>query len=465
MHVKTYTYGKIPIEIWEFPALLMLLIFIFFIAGYIKRSKLPNKPEYKYFLWGLWAKVIGGLFFAGVYIFYYGQADTTSYYECALAYANMFFHNFSDFLVVYLGGGTEEIKSIFTGDTGSPMWYMFSDDKTRMVIKLLVPLLIIGGKSYFITTVLVSTLTYSGLWSLYRMFVRYFPEFKRNLALGILFMPSVIFWGGGILKDSFTLAATCYFIVATNRFIMKEGNVVGRVILLLASGFVIVSIKPYILIILLPGTMVWFFASRIRKIKNKFFRYVIVPFIYIFVIGGTYGVLTTLSDSLGKFAPEKALQTAVVIQQDLKQEYYDGNSFDIGEFEATPLSILAKAPLAIEAGLFRPYLWESRNVVMLFSGLENTVILLLTLAVVILLVMSLSKGTGLVAFFAGHPLLLYSLTFSLLFAFMIGVTTSNFGALVRFKIPLIPLYMACIIILLGHLRVRRSQLGKQRFLQ
>ena len=34
---------------------------------------------------------------------------------------------------------------------------------------------------------------------------------------------------------------------------------------------------------------------------------------------------------------------------------------------------------------------------------------------------------------------------------MIGLTTSNFGALVRFRIPIIPLYMASVMVLLGYL--------------
>lgn len=460
MHIQTYTYGKVPIEIWEYPMLFLLLLGVFFISGYIKRRNLPLYPEYRFYLWGLWAKVGGGLFFACIYIFYYGQADTTSYFECALAYSKLFSSNFSDFLVVYLGEGTEEVKSIFTQDTGSPMWYMFNDDKTRMVIKLLVPFLLLGGKSYFITTVLISIFTYGGLWRLYRMFVGYFPHLIKPLAIGILFMPSVIFWGSGILKDSFTLAATCYFIVATNMIITRKGSFIMRWLMLLASGFVILSIKPYILIILLPGTLVWFFYSKIKRIRNKFFRYIIVPFTYIFIIGGSYFVLTQMSGSLGKFAPERALNTAVIIQQDLKQEYYDGNSFDIGDFEATPLSIASKIPPAVEAGLFRPYIWESNNIVMFLSGLENLFILVITILVIVSI-----KRRVIYHLIANNPVILYSIFFSVVFAFMIGLTTSNFGALVRFKIPLIPLYMASMMIMLSHLRITRAGGKRRRFLR
>jgi hypothetical protein len=38
---------------------------------------------------------------------------------------------------------------------------------------------------------------------------------------------------------------------------------------------------------------------------------------------------------------------------------------------------------------------------------------------------------------------------------MIGLTTPNFGALVRFKIPLIPLYMACMMVIYAELTKKR----------
>jgi len=453
MNIPTFTYGKVPVQAWEYPAIIFIVILFSIIGLQIVRKKnyKSQDPSWKYFLPGMWLKLGGGLFFALIYVLYYKGGDTTSYYECSLAFINLLYHNPMAFFEAMLGGGTLEIKSLFTSQTGSPMGYVFFDDKTRMVVKLCIPLVLLGGKSYFIATLLLSLATYGGLWRLYRMFVRYFPQFYRNLAIAILFMPSVIFWGSGILKDSFTLAATCYFIVATDMFISKHGNVFGKWIMIILSGFVIISIKPYILIILLPGTMVWFFYQRIKQIKNKYFRYVIVPFIYVIILGGSYGALTQLGGALGKFAPDKALETAVVIQRDLKQSYYDGSSFDIGEFDASALSVASKAPAAIVAGLFRPFIWECKNAVMLLSGLENLFILVLTLLVLVRV-----RFKVIYRLIADEPLILYSFVFALLFAFMIGVTTSNFGALVRFKIPLIPLYMGSMMVMYSHLNAGKS---------
>jgi hypothetical protein len=150
-------------------------------------------------------------------------------------------------------------------------------------------------------------------------------------------MPSVLCWGSGILKDSFTLAATCYFIAATNQLITKKGSLFWNIVLLLLSGWMIASIKSYILIILLPGTLVWYFYSVIQKIKNSLIRVMTIPLIYIGIVGLSVSILSQLSDQLGRFSLQNMFETAVITQQDLKREHYEGNSFDIGDFDANAL--------------------------------------------------------------------------------------------------------------------------------
>ncbi|MEY3397946.1 MAG: hypothetical protein RL220_540, partial [Bacteroidota bacterium] len=389
------------------------------------------------------------------YLLYYKEGDTFSYYECSLTFRNLLATDVTDFFHVYMAPGSWEAKSYFTMQTGEPLWFMFSNDQTRFVMKLIVPFIVLGGGSYLISTVLISIFTYGGLWSLYRVFVSHFPDSTRNLAFGVLFMPSVLCWGSGMLKDSFTLAATCYFMAATNQLITRRGSRFWNILLLIGSGWIVASVKAYILLILLPGTMVWYFYDRIRRIPNRLLRWMAVPLIYTFIISASVLMLNLLGDKLGRFNLQNMFETAAITQKDLKQDYYDGNSFDIGEFEPTPSGVLSKFPPATIAGLYRPFILESQNVAMMLSGLENLFILGLTLYVLVML-----RPGAVFRFISDSPIMLYSLIFSILFAFMIGLTTSNFGALVRFKIPLIPLYMGTFMVLysqIGRPVLRRRQ--------
>ena len=145
-----------------------------------------------------------------------------------------------------------------------------------------------------------------------------------------------------------------------------------------------------------------------------------------------------LFSRLGSLANERyqsldaIIETAVIIQDDLKKEYYGGNSFDIGEIDPSLGGLVAKAPAAIVAGVFRPFLWESRNVLMLISGLETFAIMLLI--IYLLVKFGLRRMINVVM---RNPFLIAASVFVITYAFFVGLTTANFGALVRYRMPVI----------------------------
>ncbi len=124
-------------------------------------------------------------------------------------------------------------------------------------------------------------------------------------------------------------------------------------------------------------------------------------------------------------------------------EQQGGSVYTLGDFDYSPAGMLRKTPLAINVTLFRPYLWEVNNPVMLLSALESLALLLFTLYVFY------KRGIG-ATFKAvvANPFLLFCFVFSLSFAFAIGIATYNFGSLVRYKIPLLPFYVAALLVLL-----------------
>jgi len=142
---------------------------------------------------------------------------------------------------------------------------------------------------------------------------------------------------------------------------------------------------------------------------------------------------------------------SVVVQKDLKRSYYGGNSFDIGDFDGSVAGVTSKAHLAINATLFRPYLWEVKNPLMLLSALESTYIMILTAGLLFRL-----KFFGFFKLIGRNPLLLFAVLFALFFAFSVGLSTPNFGALSRLKIPCIPFFVASLFVL-RHLYEKNSK--------
>jgi hypothetical protein len=188
------------------------------------------------------------------------------------------------------------------------------------------------------------------------------------------------------------------------------------------------------------------------KIKGKLLRYSMAPMFLFFTIGGALFIINYMGDTLGKFSSDKLLDRAVITQRDLKSDYYHGNSFDIGNFDSNFSSILSVSPKALLAGLFRPYIWEANNVLMIASGVENLWFLYMSV-----LILYKTRVFGFFKFFFKHHLLTFSLVFSLFFAFSVGLTTSNFGSLVRYKIPAEPFYIASMIIINSFLKESKKE--------
>ncbi|MFT4683375.1 MAG: hypothetical protein ACI87M_000877, partial [Yoonia sp.] len=66
MNIPTFTYGKVPVQAWEYPAILFIVILFSIIGLQIaqKKNYKAQDPSWKYFLPGMWLKLGGGLFFA-----------------------------------------------------------------------------------------------------------------------------------------------------------------------------------------------------------------------------------------------------------------------------------------------------------------------------------------------------------------------------------------------------------------
>lgn len=453
-HVEYH--GYVGIDYWEYLLSLAYLLVLYLYFARVKNLRIKKDPEYAYLIWGLFAKVLGGVFFSLIYFYYYKGGDTIAYFYSAVSMSKLAKLDPVGYLTLLFGENSVENRRFFNMDTGFPFGYVYFDHRTFFVIRCLSPLVVLAMDSYLITTVVLASLSYMGIWKAYRTFVSYFPELRRELAIAFLFMPSCIFWGSAILKDTFTLSAVCLWIHAIDELFYKRRGGFLQMLVLVLSAFVILMVKPYIFIVLFPVTLLWVFYFRVMRLRNAMVKFVLLPVLLVGLFAASIAVLQRLESSLGKFSLDKAITTIEVTQMDMKRsEQYGENYFDIGEIDGTWTGLLSKFPVATSAGLFRPFLWESRSVVMALGGLEN--LWLLSLA---LLTFLRAGPVFFLRVIGSIPIILMAFLFAILFAFLVGVTTPNFGALVRFKIPLIPLFVAALYVV-RHMRgTARSMLAQ-----
>ncbi len=416
----------------------LVAIFIFEWNKFLKKRE--EFPYYRYYLPGLFLKLFAGIGVCLVYVFFYRGGDTTEYFFDNCSFVDVFLKNPQVVLEVTFRGIDAENWITFLMNSGG---LIFNYDKHAFFVdRLTWVLCLFSFKSFTGETILLAWISYYAVWRLFETLIEEIPGLQKEFAIAVLFIPSVVFWGSGLLKDTITFAAVCLFTSSFYGIFVKRRAFVRNIILVTISSLLMVHIKPYILFALLPGSLLWIAGIVLSKISNKVIRLMVAPAFALISIGSGYFVIKSMGNSLGDYALEKVLNKAVVSQQDLKRDEYGGSSFDIGDFDPTVSGVLEKAPQAINATLFRPYIWEARNPVVLLSGLENMGMMLFTIYLIIRL-----KIYNLFRLMFRHHLLMFTVSFSLFFAFSVGLTTSNFGSLVRYKIPAIPFYVASLFII------------------
>ncbi|OIP04493.1 MAG: hypothetical protein AUJ97_02625 [Bacteroidetes bacterium CG2_30_32_10] len=437
-----WTKSLLPTPI-DYLIIIAYLLIIFIISRHIKAKYIKEKPEYKYFVKGLFIKILGGIIFCLIYIVYYQEAgDTIGYFRSSEALFNLFFKDPYAYFSIMYGNLSAHNSSTFDIYTGFP-WY-YSDNQAFAVVRFINPFLILSFKNYFTATILLSAFSYIGIWKMYQMFCELYPKYNKYFAITVLFIPSVLFWGSGILKDTFTLSASCWFTYNFYKVFIKKNDRITNVIFLILNIFIILSLKPYIIVALFPGTIIWGLYDKITQIKSKVFRLLIAPFLILFAFIIGYAAISLFKEELGKYSNmESIIKKAKITQQDLiRAEQYGINYYNIGEFKTTA-DIIKKTPNAIVAGLYRPFIWEGNTLFIFISGIENAIILLFTIYIFVFSGGFLRNSKNIFQ----DPLLIFLFLYAVFFAFSIGLSTANFGALVRYRIPLLPFFTSGLMIL------------------
>lgn len=425
----------------------IFLILIYWVA-YLVRPYVTDNINRPYYFPALTAKLFGAIALGLVYQFYYGSGDTFMYHT----YGSRFIWN------AFVDSPLMGLKLLFANSNNpggtyqyASQIYLFRDANSYTVIKLAALFDLLTFSTYSSTACLFAVLSFIGSWQFYLTFYRQFPHLNGRLAIAAFFIPSVFFWGSGILKDSVTLACMGIATYQFYKVFIERKFTIFNVLLLIISLYFIFSIRKFILQAYLPAVILWIGASQIYRIRSIILRILVVPFVAGVLMASGYYTVMKVGEDDDKYALSKIAATARVTAYDIRywSGRFAGSGYSLGELDGSFNSMVRLAPAAINVSLFRPYLWEVKNPLMFFSAVESLLLLGLGLFVIgkqrLNLFSSFSK-----------PNVLFTLAFSLVFAFAIGVSTYNFGTLVRYKVPLLPFFVTALILILDYSKSERK---------
>ncbi len=448
-------------------------------------------------------KILFGVLLSLIYTFYYtdrSTADIYKYFDDSKVLFDALFTKPVDYFQMLFGIGNDTpYFDVYYNQMNH--WYreydsnLYNDSHTIIRFNAVVRLFSMGF--YNVHTVFMCFLSLLGLTAIYKTFISVMKE-KSMLLFGAVFLiPSVLFWGSGVLKEGLLFFGLGFLVYYSHKVIYGEWNL-KNVFWILLSIVLLALTKFYVAIAVIPALAANYWIEKTDN-KNVFLKY-IISYILLFSIGlfatnslqvlvqkqkdfinlangGTYlqRITTEKTDTVyiasglyeqmridrktkeveitgkidycrvwedGKLGEE----TEFVGAKNFKETEYrllldygkTGSTIDIQKLEPNILSFLKAAPKALYNTFFRPFFFESFSPFILMAGFENLFIILLSIVAILFADKKVLKEKmfWLCVFFT---LVIFALT---------GLITPVIGAIVRYKIAALPLLLIALFMLI-----------------
>ncbi len=415
------------------PHILIAGLFLAFFCWLILRlpffrdEHIPRKAFVGAFL----LKVLAGFFLWAIYSFYYpmeGHSDAFNYFDEAMILHEALYEDPDAYAAILFGVGTQDPDAQKyiqrTNHWVKPYNYgVMNDNRTIIRANMLCRLLSFGY--YHVHTAIFCFCSFLGMMALYKSFVRFVPKKRYGAYFAVFLIPSLVFWGSGVLKEGVLLFGLGFFVHHWVRLI-EERSWWGLPWALLFS-VLLITIKTYVLLALIPGLISYGIARSFRG------RHTLTSFL----VG--HGVLGFGALSLPLLGVPYNISGMLQLKQ--KDFYNVAEMHDAGSVIHAPsfdntMELLASIPHALWNALFRPHLFEMEKFLYFPPAIENA-FFLLCLVPVVLYWKRPSRGV--------RPFYAWAISFILILGTVIGLVTPVLGAIIRYQIPLLPFYIFVII--------------------
>ena len=419
------------IDYWLIPLYAIALLGVLWL---IKKQKSSNTLYQQYLFNGFLFKLVLTLLYCFLIYYYWGFGDSINYFK-NVRYMRELVDNGREGLSLLKQDHNYLLEQYdLEGSSNEAGWFL-----ERITFLLSYP----GLGRFATTSMLFALIAYSGMFKLLETLDDLMPERRTYLAWGVLFFPTVTLYGSGILKDTIGIAALGWLIYCNHQLIVKKRFKIRYWIIAALSVYLLLNIRAYILAVMAVPYLIFLIMQASTLIRQTWIRRAIFPACILLLIILWRFNAPLIEQYLGDYAVEKLFENVKEQQQSyLNDPEAGGSTFTIGEIDPTVNGFINKMPAGITATLYRPFLWESKNVLMIFSALENLLLFGLLLFVI--------SRTGLfrsLKILFTEPYVLLCLLFCILFATLIGLSTSNFGTLGRYRIPIVPLYIGALMLI------------------
>ncbi len=414
------------------------LVFFLVLKHYIKKTTPNDSRLRKHLIRGAFLKLVFCILYSFINEFALGTGDVYSYFLTGVTLRDLLHNNFDLWWTAMTIDDPFELLGKF-----EVIDNIMFDKSNFYVPKIISCIYDMCAGSYIAMGMLLSTLCYLGIIKIVKVLYKYYKDNATIIFVAFLYMPTVLFWSSGLLKDTVSFLGITLVISSFIEIAIYKNKFIANAILFYIGYLLVTSVKSYIFYTSFPFLLVfWLFYYGYDK-RNILFRFVVIPVtvfvgVYFIVFSSSFqSILEEIGQTLvveKLVASGKGLATAAASSQfDIGIKYNEVTDFK---------SLLPYFWPAVNVTIFRPYLWEVKNIVQTLSSLESTGILLMSIIILIK-----SRVVGFVKILFKDPFFLFCLLFALCFTFLVGLSSSNFGTLARYKLPCYPFLIIMLLLI------------------
>ncbi len=378
-------------------------------------------------------KVVASIILTAIYTRYYTNretADIFKYFDDSQHMFKAFQSNPIDFFKMIFA--IDNDNAYFTSTYYQHMLHwvrpysvdFFSD--SHIIIRFNAFVRIFSFGQFQVHNIFINFISLLGLTALYKTFKPYLIGKEKALFYIIALIPSALFWGSGLLKESLIFFGLGFLLLHFFK-LLKKPTLTSTVVCLL-SILLIMFTKFYLLAAFAIPITGYLINSIVKK--RIYFGYLIAS-ITLIIVALLLPLVNPDLDIIFQIAnKQKAFSTFI-------SKVENGSGFILPEL-SNAWSIIKYTPNAILNTLIRPFPWECHTPFLWMNLLENIAFILIIVITIVFRTKQLP-----------HKNILFLLIlFSLGLLTLIGLTTPVFGAIIRYKIPALLFLMVALLIII-----------------
>ncbi|HXK81509.1 MAG TPA: hypothetical protein PLO05_05065 [Bacteroidales bacterium] len=377
-----------------------------------------------------------------IYTHYYNPAtaDIFKYYNGGLEIYRALEDRPGDYFKMITGIKADE-PQLHQYYDAADFWYkefdygLYNDNRT--MIRFNAILCLISNGNIWVHVVVMAFLSFLGSYWLLLGFKKFIRIRNSILILATFLIPTLLIWSSGLLKEGLVIFGLgALFLTTIN---IRQNFKWWHLMVLVLSGFLLVLAKFYILLCIVPSLVFIWITARYRLKKPLV---ILAPIVLLIVL-----VFSTSK----YYSP---LDLPLIIEQ--KQSDFvkmlnsmsdAGSTISIPDLEPNIGSFIINLPHAVFNSFMRPHIGEVTFGLSMFAAIEN---LLFLLFIVFVIIFYRKPSPPLKTMFWAN------ITFVLFLFTLVGLTTPNLGALVRYKMPALPFLFLALYVLVGNQKLPRK---------